>query len=237
MVKKVESKPTILVIEDDRPIRSFIGVSLSVEGYTCLEANTGKLGISMIASHNPDVVILDLGLPDIDGIEVIQTIRQWSNVKIIVVSARGREKEKVIALDAGADDFITKPFSIGELMARIRVALRQSQYHVESMQPCIASFKVGALEIDYVKRKVMLDENEVHLTPMEYNLLLLMARHAGKVLTHHFILKEVWGVYTENDTRSLRVFMANMRRKIEKEPARPRYILTEVGVGYRLADE
>lgn len=233
----MESKPTVLVVEDDKPIRNFICVSLGVEGYGCLETHTGNSAISMIASHNPDVVILDLGLPDIDGLDVIEKVREWSKVKIIVVSARGQEKEKVAALDAGADDFLTKPFSIGELMARIRVALRQIESYGGEQLTNAAKFKVDDLEIDYAKRKVFLETIEVHLTPIEYNLLVLMARHAGKVLTHHFILKEIWGAYTESDTRSLRVFMANIRRKIEKEPARPRYILTEVGVGYRLADE
>lgn len=236
-MKIVESKPIVLVVEDDKPIRNFICVSLSVEGYECLQTHTGNSAISMIASHNPDVVILDLGLPDIDGLEVIAKVRQWSNVKIIVVSARGQEKEKVVALDAGADDFLTKPFSIGELMARIRVALRQTQSYGGEISPNNTCFKVGDLEIDYVKRKVLLEKVDIHLTPIEYNLLVLMSKHSGKVLTHHFILKEIWGAYTESDTRSLRVFMANMRRKIEKEPARPRYILTEVGVGYRLVDE
>lgn len=233
----MESKPIVLVVEDDRPIRNFICVSLGVEGYQCIETHTGNSAIGLIASHNPDVVILDLGLPDIDGLEVISKVREWSRVKIIVVSARGQEKEKVEALDAGADDFLTKPFSIGELMARIRVAIRQVQSYGVGDSINTTTFQIKDLAIDYVKRRVSLKGEEVHLTPIEYNLIVLMSKHAGKVLTHHFILKEVWGAYTENDTRSLRVFMANIRRKIEEEPARPRYILTEVGVGYRLADE
>ncbi|MDF2615100.1 MAG: DNA-binding response regulator [Clostridia bacterium] len=233
----MESKSLILVVEDDRPIRNFICVSLETEGYHYIETHTGKSAISLIASHNPDVVILDLGLPDIDGLEVIKKVRDWFRAKIIVVSARGQEREKVEALDAGADDFLTKPFSIGELMARIRVALR----HVESSRSTDGTsaqeFKVGGLEIDYVKRRVYVDCQEVHLTPIEYNILTLMSQNAGKVLTHNFILKKIWGSFSENDTKSLRVFMASIRRKLEKEPAQPRYILTEVGVGYRLAEE
>lgn len=233
----MESKSIILVVEDDRPIRNFIGVSLEIEGYHYIEAQTGKLAISLIASHNPQVVILDLGLPDIDGLEVIRKVREWSQTKIIVVSARGQDREKVEALDAGADDFLTKPFSIGELMARIRVALRHVELNRSADGINTQSFKVGDLEMDYVKRRVYMDGQEVHLTPIEYNILTLMAQNVGKVLTHNFILKKIWGSFTESDTKSLRVFMANIRRKLEKEPGQPRYILTEVGVGYRLADE
>ena len=234
-----ENKPVVLVVEDDKPIRSFITVSLELEGYNYLETQTGQGAIAMIASHNPDIIILDLGLPDIDGLQVIEKVRDWTHAKIIVVSARGQEREKVKALDTGADDFLTKPFSIGELMARIRVALRQKNHGQGNLLTKRASqFKIGELEIDYDKRRVNLEGEEIHLTPIEYNVLVLMSKHAGKVLTHHFILKEVWGnAYSESDTRSLRVFMANIRRKIEKNPATPRYIITEVGVGYRLADE
>lgn len=233
----MESKSIILVVEDDRPIRNFICVSLETEGYQYIETHNGKSGISLIASHNPDVVILDLGLPDIDGLEVIEKVRAWSRAKIIVVSARGQEREKVAALDAGADDFLTKPFSIGELMARIRVALRHIEASRNTEGVSTQDFKVGTLEIDYVKRRVCVEHQEVHLTPIEYNILTLMAQNAGKVLTHNYILKNIWGSFTESDTKSLRVFMASIRRKLEKEPAQPRYILTEVGVGYRLAEE
>lgn len=233
----MESKATILVVEDDRPIRNFICVSLETEGYHYIETQTGQSAIALIASHNPDVVILDLGLPDIDGLEVIAKVKEWSNTKIIVVSARGQDKEKVTALDTGADDFLTKPFSIGELMARVRVALRHTGTRSEINNVGVTVFKVGDLEMDYVKRRVYIQSEEIHLTPIEYNILTLMAQNAGKVLTHNFILKQIWGNFTENDMKSLRVFMANIRRKLEKEPAQPRYILTEVGVGYRLADE
>lgn len=234
----MENKPVILVVEDDKPIRNFITVSLELEGYDFLEAQTGQNALQMILSYNPDIIILDLGLPDIDGLQVIEKVRSWCRAKIIVVSARGQEREKVKALDTGADDFLTKPFSIGELMARIRVALRQQNYeHSNIGMGCHSQFKVGELEIDYDKRRITLEKEDIHLTPIEYNILVLMSKHAGKVLTHHFILKEVWGnTYSESDTRSLRVFMANIRRKIEKNPTAPRYIITEVGVGYRLTD-
>ncbi|MGL4735912.1 MAG: response regulator [Cellulosilyticaceae bacterium] len=232
----MENKPTILVVEDDKPIRNFMMVSLDLADYHCLEATSGKEAITMIASHRPDVILLDLGLPDMDGTAVIRSVREWCKSKIIVVSARGMEKDKIEALDVGADDYLTKPFSIGELMARIRVALRHRGGQLGDM-PEATGFAVRDLSIDFVKRKVLIGEEEVHLTPLEYQILKLLSQHPGKVLTHHFILKEVWGSYTESDTKSLRVFMANIRRKIEIDSTKPQYIVTEVGVGYRLLEE
>ncbi len=225
-----------MIVEDDKPICKFIRVSLEAQGYDCLDAQNGNTAISLISSRNPDIIIMDLGLPDMDGIEVISKIRPFTKASIIVVSARGREKEKVEALDSGADDYLTKPFSVAELLARIRVALRHSNKEIlVGSQPQV--FATGDLKIDYEKRRVFMLEDEIHLTPIEYKLLVLMAAHSGKVLTHKFILNEVWGAFSGDDTQSLRVFMANIRRKIEREPAQPQYILTEVGVGYRLRDE
>jgi len=233
----MNSKPLILVVEDDKPIRNFICVSLEAQGYKYIETSNGKTAVSMVSSHNPDVLVIDLGLPDIDGIEVIQKVRPYTKASIIVVSARGREREKVEALDSGADDYLTKPFSVAELLARIRVALRHSLQVSKTENISSEIFTVGDLKIDFEKRHVTISEEEVHLTPIEYKLIELMAEYAGKVLTHKFILNEIWGAYSGDDTQSLRVFMANIRRKIEKDPTQPRYIMTEVGVGYRLADE
>lgn len=231
------SKPLILVVEDDKPIRNFICISLEAQGYKYIETSNGKTAVSLVSSHNPDILVIDLGLPDIDGIEVIKNVRPFTKAAIIVVSARGREREKVEALDSGADDYLTKPFSVAELLARIRVALRHSVQIGTAENASPEMFSVGELKIDFVKRQVTLSEEEIHLTPIEFKLIELMAEYAGKVLTHKFILHEIWGVYSGDDTQSLRVFMANIRRKIEKDPAQPRYIMTEVGVGYRLSDE
>ncbi|HBH3022726.1 TPA: response regulator transcription factor, partial [Clostridioides difficile] len=193
--------------------------------------------ISIAVSYSPDVVLLDLGLEDMDGIEVIKAIRQFSNIPIIVVSAREQDRDKVEVFDAGADDYLTKPFSIVELLARVRVAFRHSQVEAQQKDDVKSTFEVDKLLIDFDKRKVIVDDIEVHLTPIEYNILSLLAKHHGKVLTHNFIIKEIWGSVIGNETKSLRVFMATLRRKIEKQPANPRYIITEVGVGYRLNDE
>jgi two-component system KDP operon response regulator KdpE len=186
---------------------------------------------------SPDIIVLDLGLPDIDGIEVIEKLKDISNAKIIVVSARGHERDKVEALDAGADDYLTKPFGVSELLARIRVCLRnivkENNFKLEEED----IFQVRDLKIDYEKRRIYIDNEEIHLTPIEYKLLVLMAKYAGKVLTHRFIINEIWGSYMESETQSLRVFMASIRRKIEKDPTQPQYILTEIGVGYRMIDE
>lgn len=233
----MDSKPLILIVEDEKPIRNFLRVSIETQGYRCIDTESGSTAIALVFSHNPEVVIVDLGLPDMDGIEVIEKIRPVTKAAIIVVSAREREREKVEALDKGADDYLTKPFSVAELLARIRVAIRHSNRHVENENGNLDNFSVGELIIDFNKRRVFLFNEEIHLTPIEYNLLSLMAKYRGRVLTHKFIINEIWGSLTENDTQSLRVFMANIRRKIEKDTTQPRYILTEVGVGYRLADE
>lgn len=232
----MNDKALILIVEDDRPIRNFINVSLTAQGYRTLETDTGRDAIDYTATRNPEVVLLDLGLPDMDGLEVIRSIRTWSLIPIIVVSARGQEKEKVEALDCGADDYLTKPFSIAELLARVRVALRHRN-RGDAMDPGAEEFTVGGLCIHFSKRVVMLDDEAIHLTPIEYRLLELMSKHAGKVLTHNFILKEIWGPNSGSEMQSLRVFMANLRRKIEVDPTQPRYILTEVGVGYRMVEE
>ncbi|HGT1578350.1 TPA: response regulator [Clostridioides difficile] len=231
------SKKLILLVEDDKIIRKFISTALLTQDYDVKEAITGKEGISIAVSYSPDVVLLDLGLEDMDGIEVIKAIRQFSNIPIIVVSAREQDRDKVEVFDAGADDYLTKPFSIVELLARVRVAFRHSQVEAQQKDDVKSTFEVDKLLIDFDKRKVIVDDVEVHLTPIEYNILSLLAKHHGKVLTHNFIIKEIWGSVIGNETKSLRVFMATLRRKIEKQPANPRYIITEVGVGYRLNDE
>lgn len=226
------SKKLILLVEDDKTIRKFISTALLTQDYDVKEAITGKEGISIAVSYSPDVVLLDLGLEDMDGIEVIKAIRQFSNIPIIVVSAREQDRDKVEVFDAGADDYLTKPFSIVELLARVRVAFRHSQVEAQQKDDVKSTFEVDKLLIDFDKRKVIVDDVEVHLTPIEYNILSLLAKHHGKVLTHNFIIKEIWGSVIGNETKSLRVFMATLRRKIEKQPANPRYIITEVGVGY-----
>lgn len=223
-----------LIVEDDDKIRKFINFSLKSQEYECVEAATGKVAMGKIATENLAGIILDLGLPDMDGIDIIKQVREFSDIPIIVVSARDQDYEKVEALDVGADDYLTKPFSIKELHARIRVVLRHS-HSKQGTAPTV--YKVGRLELNLEKHKVTLDGSEVHFTPMEYRVLILLIKNHGKVLTHKYILKEVWGAHLESDVQSLRVFMANIRRKLEENPAKPRYILTEVGIGYRLADE
>ncbi|HNW85319.1 MAG TPA: response regulator [Candidatus Limiplasma sp.] len=228
--------PLVLIVEDEKTIRRFIRVALDTQPYTCLEAQDGMGALAMTASHKPDVVVLDLGLPDMDGLDVIRKLREWSDVPILVVSARGHEREKVEALDAGADDYLTKPFGIAELLARIRVILRHRVPKQDEGAPA-ATFAIGALKIDYEKRRVTLQGEEIHLTPTEYRLLTLLASQHGKVLTHRYLVKEIWGEVTADDTQSLRVSMANLRRKIEQNPAQPKYIITEVGVGYRMVED
>ena len=224
----------ILVIEDDRYIADFIALSLRREGYGCQTAATAAEGLFLFSANRPDIVLLDLGLPDRDGLEIIQEIRGVKETPVLVVSARGQEKEKIEALDAGADDYVTKPFHMGELMARIRVAQRKLN---RETNPEEGVFAMDGLKVDPLKRQVFVGQEEIHLTPLEYRLLLIMIRNRGKVLTHNYIAREVWG-YTETESaQTIRVVMANLRRKIEKESARPRYILTEIGVGYRFADE
>ena len=228
--------PLFLIVEDDKQIRKFINFSLKSQEYNCLEVETGKEAMNVISTQQKLMaIILDLGLPDIDGINIIKQVREFSDIPIIVVSARDQDNEKVEALDAGADDYLTKPFSIKELLARIRVILRHSNTNKKEEMPLV--YKIGDLEIDQEKHKVTLEGNDIHFTPMEYKVLSLLIKNSGKVLTHKYLLKEVWGTYLDSDVQSLRVFMANIRRKLEKNPAKPRYIFTEVGIGYRFADE
>ncbi len=223
--------PTILLVEDELAMRRFLRTALGSNGFKLVEAETAREGLALATSHNPELVLLDLGLPDADGLEVVKTLRGWSKVPVIVLSARGREADKVEALDLGADDYLTKPFGVSELLARIRVALRHAGPAAES-----PIFRFGSLELDASKRVVTLAGAEVHLTPLEYRLLALLATHAGKVLTHRQILKEVWGPGHESQVHTLRVFMGALRKKIEAEPARPKLLITEPGVGYRLRE-
>ena len=231
-------KRTILVVEDEASIGSFISSILSANGYGVLRAKNGTEAMSAITSHCPDLVILDLGLPDIDGTEIIQKVRQWSRVPIIVVSARTHERDKIQTLDMGADDYITKPFGSGELLARVRTAFRHMPLPLmqsESSGPC-GSFTCGALHIDYDKMRVYVDGTDARLTQIEYKIVSLLSQYAGKVLTHDYIIKSVWGPNFSGDNQILRVNMANIRRKIESNPADPKYIFTEIGVGYRMED-
>ena len=225
-------KEKILLIEDDKSIQRFLRISLETKDYKVISAETGIEGISLYMTDNPDLILLDLGLPDIDGMEVLSQIRAQSEVAILVVSARGQEQEKVEALDRGADDYITKPFHINELLARVRVALRKKTSDVIKTKV----FTMDTLKIDFEKYKVYDEDKEIHMTPIEYKLLVLLVENAGKVLTRSFIIRKIWGYSTTEDSQSLRVFMANIRRKIEKDSAHPRYIITEVGVGYRFVE-
>ena len=221
----------ILVIEDEQPIRRFLRASLTSEGYRVQEASTGAEGLRLAASQPPDLIILDLGLPDLDGHEVLAQLREWYAAPIIILSARDQEAQKIKALDHGADDYVTKPFGTGELMARMRSAMRHAnRTTVES-----SIIAVGELKIDLAARVVTLQGNPLHLTPLEYKLLVTMAKNVGKVLTHRFLLREVWGPQDSQENHYLRVFVASLRRKLEADPAQPRYILTEQGVGYRFA--
>ncbi len=225
---------TILVIEDDKYIANFLAVSLQKHGYSVLVADTAASGLFYYTSHHPDIILLDLGLPDRDGLEIISELRQHDTLPILVVSARGQEFEKIEALDLGADDYITKPFHMGELLARVRVAER-SLLTRSSPQPASPIYRNRCLTVDFDRHVVQIDDQDVHLTPIEFKLLQLLIKHEGKVLTHRFILREVWG-YESSDTSNVRVFMASLRRKIEKNSASPQLIVTEVGVGYRLTD-
>ena len=225
----------ILVVEDDTQIRSFICFTLEAETYICHTAATAEEAMRLLAAEPIDLMLLDLGLPDLDGTEVIRRLRTWSEMPVIVVSARDQDKEKVAVLDLGADDYLTKPFSASELLARIRVALRHM--YKQSGAKANPVYQAGELRLDAEKRKVYLGEDEIHVTPMEYALLLLLFKNQGKVLTTSVILREIWGAGYGQDTQALRTLTAGLRRKIEKNPARPRYILTEIGVGYRLAEE
>lgn len=223
----------ILIIEDEQPIRRFLKASLSNEGYRVSEAVAGEEGLRMASTQPPDLVILDLGLPDLDGQDVLKRLREWYTSPVIVLSARDQEPQKIKALDNGADDYVMKPFGIGELLARMRTAMR----HAQRVGPETTIVTIGDLRVDLAARLVYRNEEEVHLTPLEYKLLVTMIKHAGKVLTHRFLLREVWGPQDSQENHYLRVFVASMRRKLEDDPARPRYILTEQGVGYRFAAE
>ena len=230
------SNVRILVVEDDKQIRSFIAYALNAEGFRHIAVGTGQGALSALVTDPVDLMLLDLGLPDFDGMDVIRKVREWSEMPIIVVSARDQDKEKAAALDLGADDYLTKPFSATELLARIRVALRHL-YRGGGGGKAQSLLQVDGLQIDLDKRLVYVDGEETHVTPMEYSLLALFFKNMGKVLTTRQILHEIWGVGYGSDTQALRALMAGLRRKIEKNPAKPRYILTEIGVGYRLVDE
>ncbi len=223
-----ERLPRILVVDDERSILRFLSASLSGQ-YQITEATTGQDAVQAVARDHPELMILDLGLPDIDGVEVTRRVREWTDIPIIIVSVREQESDKVAALDAGADDYLTKPFGVGELMARIRVALRRSA-PIEAN----AVFKDDSLVVDFAKRRVSVGEREIDLTPTEYDILRVLIQHAGKVLTHRQLLRAVWGNAYENETHMLRVNVSNLRHKIEPDPAKPQHIITEPGVGYRL---
>lgn len=222
----------VLLIEDEPQMKRFLRVTLKSHGYDLVEAATGQEGLTEAATRNPDVVLLDLGLPDIDGLEVAKRLREWTLVPIIVLSARGQELDKIKALDAGADDYLTKPFGVGELLARLRVALRHRETQRSEDKESV--FILGDVQVDFTKRQVLINDTEVHLTPIEYKLLTVLIRNAGKVITHNQLLKEVWGPSYANQTQYLRVYMGQLRHKLEADPARPRYFMNEPGVGYRL---
>ncbi|MBC1522512.1 response regulator [Listeria aquatica] len=226
----------VLVVEDEEGIGRFIQAVLEASDYKVLSAKTGKEALRVAASYTPDLILLDLGLPDMDGLELLKSLRHWSSIPVIVVSARLHEREKVEALDLGADDYITKPFGTSELLARIRTALRHRNNNLTNEQGQeMTIFQFDDLQVNFLKRQVTLNGVEIHFTPIEYKIVALLASHAGKVLTHDFIMHEIWGPYA-NENQALRVNMSNIRRKIEANPAEPHYIRTEVGVGYRMLE-
>ena len=225
-------KPLVLMIEDDPQIRRFLRAALAAEEYQFHEALTAEEGIAQAAARQPDLVLLDLGLPDRDGLDVIRGIRQWSQMPIVVLSARGQEKDKIAALDLGADDYVAKPFAVGELLARIRAALRRAAPVAVDGADCVIRF--GDVQADFVKRLITVGGEEVHLTPNEYKLLQVLIKHAGRVVTQRQLLNEVWGPQHTEQSQYLRVYVAQLRRKLERDPARPRHLQTEPGVGYRL---
>lgn len=230
-------KVSVLIIEDEKSICDFISKTLSTSDYKVTMAANGRDGMALITSSLPDLVLLDLGLPDMDGIEIIRQTRRWSSMPIIVISARTQEKEKVNALDAGADDYITKPFGTNELLARIRTAIRHNNRLANDDTNSNRPYSAGGLVIDFEKRRVMLDGKEVHLTRVEYKIVSLLAKNSGKVLTYDSLIDQVWGPYADDNNRILRVNMANIRRKIEENPGEPKYIFTELGVGYRMLED
>lgn len=228
------NKPLILIVEDDTAVRNLMTTTLKTNDYRYITAAYGKAAILEASSHNPDIVLLDLGLPDMDGVEIIKNIRSWSNMPIIVISARSEDNDKIEALDAGADDYLTKPFSVEELLARIRVTQRRLNYIASERQTFDSVFVNGKLKIDFAGGCAYLDESELHLTPIEYKLLCLLAKNVGKVLTHTYITQNIWGRSWDNDVASLRVFMATLRKKLESELDSPQYIQTHIGIGYRM---
>lgn len=228
------NKMTIMVVEDDAPVRNLIATTLKAHDYKFITAQNGEQAILEASSYNPDVILLDLGLPDIDGIEVIKKIRTWSNMPIIVISARSEDSDKIEALDCGADDYLTKPFSVEELLARLRVTQRRLSFMQTRTELNSSTFENGRLRVDYVSGCAYLGDKELHLTPIEFKLLCLLSKNVGKVLTHKFITQSIWGSGWDSNVASLRVFMATLRKKIESEPNSPQYIQTHIGVGYRM---
>ncbi len=226
-----ENFPSVLIIEDEAPIRRFLRLSLESRDFTPLEAATGAEGLSMAASHIPDVILLDLGLPDMDGLEIIHKLREWTSIPIIILSARGKEEDKITALESGADDYLTKPFSVGELAVRLKVALRHLNRSSSSAEQV---FRTGNLKVDLEKRQVLISDKEIHLTPIEYKLLSILVRHAGRLVTQKELLRDVWGPSGGDSSHYLRIYVSQLRRKLEDNPAKPRYLITEAGVGYRL---
>ncbi|MBO2528227.1 MAG: DNA-binding response regulator [Clostridiales bacterium] len=230
-------KDKVLIIEDEQNISNFISAVLTANGFDVLVAGNGTQALSLITSHCPDLIILDLGLPDMDGLDILREVRSWSNLPVIVVSARTHEQDKVLALDIGADDYIEKPFGTSELLARIRTAIRHTRTSLDNDSIARSGkFSVGGLTIDYDKHRVFVDGEDVHLTLNEFKIVALLGKYAGKVLTYDFLIREIWGPKAKADNQILRVNMANIRRKIEENPADPRYIFTEIGVGYRMLD-
>lgn len=230
-------EPLILVVDDEKSIRNFLQLSIEMQGYKCIDASDGASALMLALSRSPDVLVLDLGLPDMDGVEVIKKLRTVSQIPIIIISARGHEREKIEALDAGADDYLVKPFSVPELLARIRVILRHKIFEDNRIEEDNVIYRIKDLVIDTQKHRVWLDNQEIRFTPNEYKVLVLLAKNQGKVLTHKFIAENIYGGMLSNDTQSLRVCMGNLRRKLGEDPSQPQYIITEIGVGYRLIDE
>jgi two-component system KDP operon response regulator KdpE len=230
-----EPRPTILIIEDEPSLQKFLRVTLETQDYKIIQATRGEEGLRHAATSQPELIILDLGLPDMDGVEVTRRLREWTAIPIIVVSARGKEQDKVVALDSGADDYLTKPFSVGELLARVRVALRRRAFADQETGDPV--FEVGDLRVDLARREVKVKGQAIHLTPNEFKLLSVLVKYAGRVLTHQQLLKEVWGPGSGNETHYLRVYLNQLRQKIEIDAARPKYLVTEPGVGYRLLTE
>lgn len=236
-MEQIMKEYKILLIEDEKNIIEFVEKVLKLNNYSVVVAQTGKMGLSLITSQCPDLILLDLGLPDMDGFNIIPSVRKWSSCPIIVLSARSTDKDKVSALDAGADDYITKPFSTSELLVRIRTSLRHASFINSSRNDSSNVYKADGLVMDFNRRKITRDNTEIHLTPIEYRIVEYLAKNCGRVMTYSAILTNIWGPYMNDDNKILRVNMANIRRKIEPNPAEPIYIFTEVGIGYRMLDE